>query len=59
MVRSLRYLPLTKGLRERYQYCNVMFVVVSYVVERVSGMWLGDFLRERVWEPLGMKSTVS
>ncbi|KAH8665971.1 beta-lactamase/transpeptidase-like protein [Tricladium varicosporioides] len=57
VVRSLRHLPLTRGLRERYQYCNVMFVVASYVVEKVSGMWLGDFLRERIWEPLGMRST--
>lgn len=58
LVRSLRELPVSAGVRVRFQYCNMMFVVVSYVVERLMGVWLGDFLRERIWEPLGMRSTV-
>jgi len=57
-VRSLRNLPLTKGLRTTFQYCNLMFVVASHVIETLTGVWLGDFLRERIWEPLGMNSTV-
>jgi CubicO group peptidase (beta-lactamase class C family) len=57
-VRSLRNLPLTAGLRTAFQYCNLMFVVASHVVETLTGVWLGDVLKERIWEPLGMKSTV-
>ena len=58
-VRDLRYLALTAEPRTKFQYCNLMFVVASHVVETLTGAWLGDFLKERVWEPLGMKSTVS
>lgn len=36
-----------------------MFVVAAHVVETLTGKWLGDFLRERIWEPLGMDGTVS
>ncbi|TVY34820.1 Protein flp, partial [Lachnellula subtilissima] len=57
LVRSLRHLPLTAPLRTRFQYCNMMFVAVSHVVETLTGVWLGDFLKENIWEPLGMKST--
>ena len=57
MVRSLRYLPMTAELRTRWQYCNMMFVTVSHAIETLTGMWLGDFLRIRIWEPLMMSST--
>lgn len=57
LVRSLRHLPLTAEPRTRFQYCNMMFVTMAYAIETVTGQWLGDFLRERVWEPLGMEST--
>jgi CubicO group peptidase (beta-lactamase class C family) len=58
-VRALRWLPLTAEPRVSFQYCNMMFVVVSHVVETLTGAWLGDFLKERIWGPLGMHGTVS
>ena len=58
-VRSIRYLPFTAGLRETFQYCNIMFVVASHVVETLTGMWLGDFLKTEIWGVLGMSATVS
>ena len=58
MVRNLRNLPMTAEIRTKYQYCNMMFVVASYIIETLTGMWLGDFLRERIWEPLNMTDTV-
>ena len=58
-VRALRFLPLTAEPRVRFQYCNMMYVVASYIIETLEGVWLGDFLKERIWTPLGMKSTVS
>lgn len=59
MVRALRHLPLTAEPRTKFQYCNQMYGVASHVIETMTGMWLGDFLKERIWEPLGMKSTVA
>ena len=47
-VRGLRYLPPTTELRATIQY-NMMFAVAGHVVEKLTGMWLGDFLRTRIW----------
>ena len=56
-VRHLRYLPLTAEIRTAFQYCNIMYTTVSHALEAVTGMWLGDFFRTRIWEPLDMDST--
>lgn len=48
---------MTYSPRVAFHYCNMMFVVLSHVVETVTGRWLGDVLREKLWEPLGMNST--
>ncbi|KAJ0110014.1 hypothetical protein J7T55_014816 [Diaporthe amygdali] len=57
-VRFLRYLPLNAAPRTKWQYCNQMYVVATHVVETLTGgRWLGDVLREWIWEPLGMRST--
>ncbi|KAH0536105.1 hypothetical protein FGG08_006991 [Glutinoglossum americanum] len=57
VVRSLRYLPLTAEPRTEWQYCNMMYVAISHAIEVLTGEWLGDFLRTRIWEPLGMRNT--
>jgi CubicO group peptidase (beta-lactamase class C family) len=57
VVRSMRYLPLTQPLRTAFQYCNLMYVMLGYVLETLTGRWLGTFLAERIWEPLDMTST--
>jgi CubicO group peptidase (beta-lactamase class C family) len=54
IVRRLRYLPLSKELREVFQYCNVGYLLAGYAVEVVSGMPWEDFLRSRLLTPLGM-----
>lgn len=57
LVRSLRYLPLSRDLRQDWQYCNLGYVVAGHVVETLSGMPWEDFLRGRLLEPLGMRRT--
>lgn len=57
VVRNLRHLPMTRELREEWQYCNMMFIMVSYVIEKLTDMWLGDFFSKHIWAPLGMHST--
>lgn len=59
VVRALRYLPLTAEPRTKFQYCNQMYVAASHVIETLTGRWLGDVLKEKIWVPLKMKSTVS
>ncbi|KAL8700250.1 MAG: hypothetical protein Q9201_005547 [Fulgogasparrea decipioides] len=57
VVQNLRNLPLTAEIRTRFQYCNMMYMTLSYVIERLTGSWLGDVLRDRIWKPLEMTRT--
>ncbi|PNP40886.1 hypothetical protein TGAM01_v201003 [Trichoderma gamsii] len=57
IVRNMRNLPLTYEPRVKPLYCNLMFVVLSHVVETITGKWLGEVLKEKLWGPLGMNST--
>jgi CubicO group peptidase (beta-lactamase class C family) len=57
-TRFLRYLPLNANPRTKWQYCNQMYVAATHVIETLTGgQWLGDLLRDWIWEPLGMRST--
>jgi CubicO group peptidase (beta-lactamase class C family) len=40
----------------RWQYSNTNYVIAGAIVERVAGMPLMDFLRRRIFTPLGMRS---
>lgn len=54
----MRYLPLNAPPRTKWQYCNQMYTVATHVIQTLTGgQWLGDVLRERIWEPLGMLAT--
>lgn len=57
IVRNMRTLPLAAELRTKFQYCNIMFTTVGYVIERISGKKLADFFHDRIWKPLGMLDT--
>ena len=57
VVRNLRHLPMTAEIRDRFQYCNMMYVTLSYVIEFLTRSWLGDVLWDRIWKPLKMTRT--
>jgi CubicO group peptidase (beta-lactamase class C family) len=57
IVRALRFLPLSKDLRQQFQYCNLGYLVAGHVVEAVSGIPWEDFARRRLLDPLGMRRT--
>jgi CubicO group peptidase (beta-lactamase class C family) len=42
-----------------YRYSNGAYALLSLVVERASGMSYPDFLRTRIFEPLGMHQTLA
>jgi CubicO group peptidase (beta-lactamase class C family) len=54
LIRRLRFLPLSKDLRQAFQYCNLGYMAAGYAVEVLSGTPWEDFLRTRLLTPLGM-----
>jgi CubicO group peptidase (beta-lactamase class C family) len=55
-VRRLAPLPLLFNPGERFEY-SLGVDVLGYLVEVVSGKTFDEFLRTRIFEPLGMKDT--
>jgi CubicO group peptidase (beta-lactamase class C family) len=55
-LRSLGSLPLMAQPGERWMY-HVSGDVLGALIARVSGQSLGMFMRERIFDPLGMKDT--
>lgn len=57
IVRNLRNLPLSLEPRVALQYCNLMYITLTHVIQTLTNNWYGDVVRETVLEPLGMNST--
>jgi len=49
-------LPLQFQPGATWSYSNTGYALLGFIVRRVSGKFYGDFLRERVFEPLGMST---
>jgi CubicO group peptidase (beta-lactamase class C family) len=59
VVEGLQYLKPSDEYRGKPAYQNVMFLVVALIVEEVSGQNWDEFVKERIFEPVGMKNTVT
>ena len=49
--------PLEFSPGERWSYTNAGYIVLGYLIEKVSGQPYGTFLRENIFAPLGMNDT--
>ena len=54
VVRRLRLVPLTTSFRSAYAYDNILYAVAGEVVAAVSGQSWKDFVRTRIFAPVGM-----
>jgi CubicO group peptidase (beta-lactamase class C family) len=59
IVRRLRWVPLTNSFRSVYNYDNVLYPAAGFVVQAASGRTWEDFVRERVFAPLGMTASLT
>jgi len=48
--------PLDFAPGTRWSYSNTAYAVLGAVIRRASGRFYGDLLRERIFQPLGMKT---
>ncbi len=54
VVERLGDLPLTTGFRASFAYENIMYAVATLVIEQASGRSYADFVRERIFQAVGM-----
>lgn len=49
--------PLAFAPGEKFNYSNTNYTLLGFIIEKVSDKSYGDFLRENIFTPLGMKQT--
>jgi len=59
ILEKMRYVAQETSLRSAFTYQNIMYAAAGAVVAEVSGMAWEDFVRERIFVPLGMSRTIA
>lgn len=49
--------PLNFAPGTRWEYCSSSFYLIGLLIEKASGLRYPDYLRQRLFEPLGMQTT--
>lgn len=57
VIRSVSTVKLTKPFRSAYQYQNIMFALAGEAVASVARMPWEEYVRTRIFDPLGMTHT--
>ncbi len=56
IVQRAGRVDLAAGFREKYQYNNIMYMAAGLVIEAITGQSWEQVIRERLFEPLGMRT---
>ncbi len=57
LVAGLKYLEPSRPFRTTFQYQNMMYVTLGYLVERLTGTPWEAYMQDRILSPLGMSRT--
>jgi len=57
LYQKLVQLPLNFETGTKWKYSNTGYVLLGFLIHRVTGEFYGDFLQERIFRPLGMSAT--
>ena len=57
LVDGFKREPMQFAPGDKYRYNNSAYILLGAIIEKVSGKTYEAFLKERIFEPLGMKST--
>lgn len=57
VLNRVRYLKPASSMRSRYGYQNIMFLAAGQIVPSITGREWDDFVRDRIFVPLGMNAT--
>jgi D-alanyl-D-alanine carboxypeptidase len=56
-IRMAASLPLNFTPGDRWAYSNSNFVLLGFIIHKLAGKPIGDFMKERIFGPAGMKET--
>jgi CubicO group peptidase (beta-lactamase class C family) len=59
IVRRVRFLEPSWSFRSQFGYQNIMYIAAGQVVARVGKTTWDDFVRDRIFTPLGMKASTT
>lgn len=59
VLRRVRFLKPTTSFRSAFGYQNIMFLAAGQIVPTVTGKSWDEFVKERIFTPLGMTSAVT
>ena len=57
LVASFKNDPYDSNPGEKYSYCNSGYVLLGYIIEKVTGQSYEAYLKRTFFDPLGMKHT--
>jgi CubicO group peptidase (beta-lactamase class C family) len=57
IIKLFRDKPLDFEPGSKFSYSNSGYVLLGYIVEKISGQTFSEFLKENIFEPLGMQNT--
>ena len=57
MFKRAKEIPVAFKPGEKWQYSNLGYVTLGVLISKVTGKFYGEFLHERIFQPLGMTST--
>lgn len=59
LIEEFKYMPLNFTPGERSKYSNSGYLLLAYIIEKVSGMSYSDFIKTNIFDPLKMTSSYS
>ena len=57
LLKTLQALPFDFAPGDKWSYSNSGYMLLGILIHKVTGKFYGDFLQERIFEPLGMTTT--
>jgi CubicO group peptidase (beta-lactamase class C family) len=57
LYKQLVKLPMEFAPGDKWKYSNTNYVLLGFLIHKVTGKFYGDFLQERIFRPLGMNAT--
>jgi CubicO group peptidase (beta-lactamase class C family) len=59
LIEKMREKPMRFKPGEKYEYCNTGYIILTAVIEKVSGQSYADYLQSHILDVVGMKDTGS